>query len=246
MSEEVRCTPGLRYATLRWIWGRPGPAGGWQLRLPDADAEQVLRPPRRGMPPHEVASWLEEVLAAHSWRQHSPVRWPLSPAADRDRDPRSACRGGHRHRGADDVLTSRTTGVPPGSTSPRCSSAARIRAPDQGRRGAGAFGDRRRAAPRGACTASRTGEGDRPGGPCALNHPPETTRSKGRLHAASPPAAHHPYPRRRAAAARSGPGGPGFKRSYGADGRWRGPPLLSPSMTCWTVAPGASCSPAPI
>lgn len=51
---------------------------GRRLRLPDADAddEQVLRPPRRGMPPHEVASWLEEVLAAHNWRQHSPVRWP--------------------------------------------------------------------------------------------------------------------------------------------------------------------------
>ncbi|MGV9777531.1 hypothetical protein [Streptosporangium sp. NPDC003464] len=72
----MRCTPDLRYATLRWIWERPGPAGGWQLRLPDADDGQVLRPPRRGMPPHEVASWLEEALAAHSWRQHSPVRWP--------------------------------------------------------------------------------------------------------------------------------------------------------------------------
>lgn len=70
------------------------------------------------------------------------------------------------------------------------------------------------------------GGGGSAGRPLHPEPPTRDDRPKRRLHAASPPAAHHPYPRRRAAAAHSGPGGLGLKRSYGADGRWRGPSLL--------------------
>ncbi len=74
-------TPGLRYATLWWIWGRPGPTGGWQLRLSGAPDDQVLRPPRRGMPLHEVAAWLEEILPEHGWRRHESAPWPPAPVS---------------------------------------------------------------------------------------------------------------------------------------------------------------------
>ncbi|WP_433259403.1 hypothetical protein ACQPYK_50145 (plasmid) [Streptosporangium sp. CA-135522] len=77
MSDDMlRYAPSLRYATLWWIWGRPGPAGGWQLRLPDAPDDQVLRPPQRGMPPEEISAWMEEVVAEHGWRRHNAAPWP--------------------------------------------------------------------------------------------------------------------------------------------------------------------------
>lgn len=67
--------PGLRYAILRWIWGRPGPAGGWHLHLPGQPGGQVLRPPRRGTPPQEVQEWLEAALTEHGWDQVDPKPW---------------------------------------------------------------------------------------------------------------------------------------------------------------------------
>ncbi|MGW4411948.1 hypothetical protein ACWEJ6_48630 [Nonomuraea sp. NPDC004702] len=70
--------PGLRTAWLRWIWGRPGPTGGWQLTLPGAATE--VQPPRRGMPPEQVEAWLRDVLRTHGWQPAPPEMWlPLLP-----------------------------------------------------------------------------------------------------------------------------------------------------------------------
>ncbi|MER5424380.1 hypothetical protein [Streptosporangium roseum] len=71
-------TPGLQHALLRWLWGRPGPAGGWQLHLPGAGQEQVLRPPRRGLDPQQIGDWMDEILPAHGWQRAEPTSWPPS------------------------------------------------------------------------------------------------------------------------------------------------------------------------
>ncbi len=73
-ADRLVYVPGLRTAWLRWIWGRPGPGGGWQLTLPGVPSE--VRPPRRGMPPEEVQAWLQHTLSAHGWQPAPAEPWP--------------------------------------------------------------------------------------------------------------------------------------------------------------------------
>ncbi|MEV7012031.1 hypothetical protein [Streptosporangium sp. NPDC051022] len=71
--------PRQGYALLRWIAGRPGAAGGWQLHLPGTEQQdgQLLFPPRRGLPPQEISRWAVQALTAHGW--HLPDGAKLSP-----------------------------------------------------------------------------------------------------------------------------------------------------------------------
>jgi len=68
--------PGLRSVILRWIWGRPGPEGGWRLQLPGAPEDQALRPPRRGLNPEQVGVWMDQTLTAHGWQRAEATSWP--------------------------------------------------------------------------------------------------------------------------------------------------------------------------
>lgn len=83
MNDDVGPAAAACTAYLWWIWGRPGPAGGWQLLLParpdlfeGGPAGQVLRPPRRGMRPQEVEAWLSQMLTRHGWQPHPSLTWP--------------------------------------------------------------------------------------------------------------------------------------------------------------------------